>query len=100
MTAQGTVAFHRLGPAAAPAASLEGAGRPFGRRLQVDQVVADDVVDARIAGDECYAVLFALDGQQAGTERLGEADAALVRGGRVACDRHDQGSGEALDVPA
>ncbi len=43
-------------------------------------------------------MLFALDGQQARAERLGEADAALVRGGRIAGDRHDQGFRESFDV--
>ena len=43
-------------------------------------------------------MLFALDGQHAGTERAGEADANLVRGGRVTCDRYDHGSGQVFDV--
>ncbi len=43
-------------------------------------------------------MLFALDGQQARAERLGEADAALVRGSRIAGGRHDQGFRESFDV--
>ncbi|RCJ27477.1 hypothetical protein A6S26_13775 [Nostoc sp. ATCC 43529] len=66
--------------------------------FETDEVVGDDVIDTRIAGGEGYTVLFALDGQQARAERLGEADAALVRGGRIAGDRHDQGFRESFDV--
>jgi hypothetical protein len=38
-------------------------------------------------------VLFTLDGEQGTAERLGEANAARVRGGRVAGDRNNQGFG-------
>ncbi|WP_230967187.1 hypothetical protein [Nostoc sp. NZL] len=40
--------------------------------FETDEVVSDDVVDTRIAGGEGYTVLFALDGQQARAERLGD----------------------------
>ncbi len=65
---------------------LQGADRPFVRQLKVDEVVGDDVVDTGVIGDEGYAVLFALDGEQVAAERLSEADTARMRGRRVAGD--------------
>jgi hypothetical protein len=65
---------------------LQGADRPFVRKLKVDEVVGDDVVDTGVIGNECHAVLFALNGEQVAAERLSEADAARMRGSRVAGD--------------
>ena len=65
----------------------EGASCPVGGQLEVDQIVRDDIVNTSVVGNEGHAVPFAFDGQQTRAERLGEADAARVRGGRVACER-------------
>src|ERR687894_104164 len=67
----------------------EAAAGPLGRQPQVDEVGADDVVDARVALQR-RRVLRPFDRQQAPGERLRQVHAGLVGGGGITRDRNSE----------
>ena len=78
--------------------SAEGAGGALVGDLEVDDVVADGVVDTVARAAHGDGVLLPLDGEQGAAEGIGEADAALVRGGGIARDGVGEGVMQAGDV--